>query len=705
MSKSKNADKEAKVTKTKVNRKHKGFTISKKIMLSIIATNLIVVLMIAGIMGYTLNKNIGEISKETAVNQVKANVNKFQQQFDSIQVAVQVIATDIGSRIDIERAKTDPEYIKQFRLDMIKELQAIGKGTSLSPSVYAYLSIDLFGDEYDMWVLNDGAGNYVLQPPLGIDYYKDYNEWYDEPVKNGKTIWSFPYESAAGGLISSHVAPIMKDGKPIGVAGMDFYLDDIEKVLDEVKLFDTGYLYLIHPDGRVIVNKRMEFGSSMLDNGNYAGLLKEIGANDSGFTTYVRDDGVKVISAFSHLDNGWIVASSIPESEVLKSLYYIFTVMAAIAFLAIVISLFVAAVVGKSISKPILEVVDATEKIRDGDFTVRVDSHSKDETKLLSESLNNMVTNVKNLITEVRDVSIDMVDAASNLASMAEETSATASQVEHTVGEIASGTNDTAKDAESSAIVASNIDDKFKTLNSSSAQMKVDAEEAIKVNNAGIEALKLLSEKSDISKASNENVSVAVGRLDEGTKAISAIIDTITSISEQTNLLALNASIEAARAGEAGRGFAVVADEIRKLAESSANAANEIKTIVSNIQRDSSDTVKIINDVTHINIEQNEAVENVNDALGIIFTSVDSIAKQIDLVTDQLVHLNEDKNEIISAINNISAVTEETAASTEEVTASMAQQTTAIDEVANSANRLNELSAKLNEQINVFKVD
>ncbi len=301
-------------------------------------------------------------------------------------------------------------------------------------------------------------------------------------------------------------------------------------------------------------------------------------------------------------------------------------------------------------------------------------------------------------------VSQQMTDEASTLASMSEETSATASQVEITVNEIASGTNDTARDAENGVVVASTIDEKFESLNHNSVLMRENAEEAIKVNKEGVNVLKVLSEQSEVSRKSNQDVAEAVLRLDEGTKSISAIIETITSITAQTNLLALNASIEAARAGEAGRGFAVVADEIRKLAEDSGNAANEIKDIVINLQTESKETVNIMNQVGEISEEQNKAVENVDGVLVKIFKSVDSIANQIELVAQEMSSINDDKNEIVAAINNISAVTEETAAATEEVTASMSQQTNAIDEVAKSAENLNVLSNKLNENINVFKI-
>jgi len=297
-----------------------------------------------------------------------------------------------------------------------------------------------------------------------------------------------------------------------------------------------------------------------------------------------------------------------------------------------------------------------------------------------------------------------MVDSAQNLAAMSEETNATVDMVATTVEEIAKGTQETANDAEMGARVANDIRDQFTVLMDNSNEMKVNAETAMDVNKQGVIALTSLRDKSNTANESNKKVKDTVYSLDGKTNAITEIISTITSIAEQTNLLALNASIEAARAGEAGRGFAVVADEIRQLAESSNEAAEEIRTIIVDIQKESKDAVQVMNEVTLINEEQNDALMNVDDSLQMIFASVEKISGQIETVVNELVMLDKSKNELVNSVTNISAISEETAASTEQVEHSMAEQTKAVEQVAVNAEKLNELSAELNEKINIFKV-
>jgi methyl-accepting chemotaxis protein len=394
----------------------------------------------------------------------------------------------------------------------------------------------------------------------------------------------------------------------------------------------------------------------------------------------------------------------IPTSEVMKIVNGVLLILVVITIVTVIVALIIAIIVGKTISKPILEVVRATEIIKEGDFTVQVQSKSKDETKLLADALNAMTRNVQNLIREAKLVSKEMVDSASGLAAITEETNATVEQVASTVGEIAKGTQDTAASAEKGAVATQIIDQKFTSLMDSNQHMLKNVQEAANMNEVGMQALTLLKEKSAISNQSNEKVAEAIKSLDIRVNAITNIVDAITSIANQTNLLALNASIEAARAGEAGRGFAVVAEEIRKLAEDSGKATEEIRGIVASIQTESTETVQIVSEVGKIAKEQNGAVENMNQSFVKIYEAVENITKVIEVITHEVDELNVQKNEIVEITSAISAVSEQTAAATEEVSSSMDEQTRAIEEVAKSAEHLNELSMELNQQIEIFKI-
>ena len=689
--------------------------ISAKIMRSILLVNIFSLLITGGLIGVVVNNRVGEQSREGAETQISESINAYETYFSDIESAVSVIANDIKADVDVDKALSNKQYLQDYKKEMTKRLKALGENTDLSRSIYAYFNTVKFDQEVDVWMLRQDDNSYALQDSFGYDYYLDYSPWYSEPIENLNTMWTFPYVSATGGLTTSYVTPVVVDGEAIAMVGMDLYLDDIEALLAKTKLYENGYLYMMHPDGRMIINSRLPWIDSdndgapdtavnVLDLGDSQFLLNEMAAQDSGFSVYKGDDGEKVIAAFGHLDNGWIVASSIPEKEVMAVVYFMLVVIVVALIVFVAVAVGVSLWMGSSITRPIKIIVSSIEKIKNGDFTTVVSVKSKDETKLLADGINDMSAAVRDLITETRHVSRDMVDSASNLAAMSEETNATVDQVAVTIQEIAKGTQETAGDAETGAEIAASINNQFITLMDNSTAMKENAEVAIEMNKTGLNALDTLKDKSAQANNSNERVKDAVDNLDKKANEITDIIQAITSIAEQTNLLALNASIEAARAGEAGRGFAVVADEIRKLAESSSEAAEEIRTIIVDIQGVSQETVTVMNEVSEMNDQQNLALGDVNVAFDKIFSSVDGISTQIETVTMELESLNDSKNQLVSAVNNISAISEETAAATEEVEGSMEEQTRAVEQVAESADRLNSLSSELNEKIEFFKV-
>lgn len=678
--------------------------ISRKIGVSIIVTNLLLVAVIASVVGYLIKVNVGEEVNKYAVGQVEESTNKFQQEFIAIETAVNLLVNEVAERTDVSEALGTPGYLEQVKMDLRPLLKRIGENTDITDSIYIYYNVEMFNREVEVWLLNDGTGKYEVQAPLGIGSYSEYQEWYNEPMDNQKSIWTYPYESAAGGLITSYLAPVIKDGKTIAIVGMDLYLDSVEETLSNTVLYNSGYLYMLHPDGRILAHPDMELGESLLDKGDYKELLAKMNSEESGISKYVNSKGQKSIAAYTKLENGWIIASNLPEREVFAVLNVIIKVILGIALLGLIFSITVASVLGRNISKPILAIVSAVEKMKDGDFTINVETTSNDETLLLANGVNEMVKSVRGLLGQTQSVSNEMLDAASNLASMAEETTATVQQVAATVNEISNGTQDTAVDAEKGAMVASSIDEQFVVLMESSNEMNVSAQSALSANRGGIEALDDLTEKSAMSKTSNENVSKAVSSLDGKASNITDIIMTISAIADQTNLLALNASIEAARAGEAGRGFAVVADEIRKLAEDSREATSQIDVIVQDILAESKETTKVMKEVNEISIEQQEAVSKVSESFKHIFGATEHIIEMVETVTGELKGLEDNKNEIVNIVNNISAVSEETAAATEEVNHSMDEQSNSVSEVAKSAERLNELSHDLNKQIEVFRI-
>lgn len=190
--------------------------------------------------------------------------------------------------------------------------------------------------------------------------------------------------------------------------------------------------------------------------------------------------------------------------------------------------------------------------------------------------------------------------------------------------------------------------------------------------------------------------------LGEKSRQIGQIVESITGIAGQTNLLALNAAIEAARAGESGKGFAVVAEEVRKLAEQSETAANEISNIITVIQQDTDKAISMMSESTQKVTEGAHVVIKAGDAFEDILSSVNEIGAEVSKISDSMETLSKSGKEVDNAMEDILKAANDGAYSTDAVAGASQQQLAAMQEIAASANSLADVSQELKESVNKF---
>ena len=373
---------------------------------------------------------------------------------------------------------------------------------------------------------------------------------------------------------------------------------------------------------------------------------------------------------------------------------------------AVVISLIIAMVVGSLMSRPINGMAKAAKKIAEGDLTAeQIRIKNRDEVGDLALAFNQMATNLKDLITNVRQNTVQVSGSAAELTASAEQTIQATEQITSSIQEVASGSEAQGKNATESSEAMKNMTKGIQQLASTTAAVSELAIETNSEAKKGNDSLhRVISQMTTINTAVLESASV-VKNLDGHSIEIGNIIGIITDIAEQTNLLALNAAIEAARAGDHGRGFAVVADEVKKLAEQSKKSAEQIATLISEIQQDTNRAVTVMDTGTQEVQIGMQVVKVAEEGFSKIVELIEQVSMQIQEATTVSEEMSSSAEQIYASFDEIATIAQMSSSNLQNVASASEEQLATIEEVAASAATLSNMAEELHTQVSRFKVE
>lgn len=688
--------------------------ISTKIVTGIISCSIILSLII-GIVSIISSKKV--ITKETEYKleyMAKSYAEEFSNKFITIETAVETINSYINSTINIDEIHNNL-YLEEYTKNTAPFIKEIAENTPYTSSSYVYFNPELTGSVNDIWFIDtDGDGISERQETLPIEMYTPDNEdmiFYYDAVKEKKSMWTNPYilYEVNDLLIVSHTKPIYKDGYLIAVVGLDFVFDDIQKAINDMIIYDTGYAflfndkfdYLIHPTYTI------EDNLSTVNDGKFEWIQKEMINTSNDFIKY-DFEGKEKAMAYSKLSNGWTLALAPPVNEIYKDLNILIFLLIGIIAIGLLLASIVSIYLGKIISKPIIGVTEVLNKTANYDLTDD-DKYNwlnkyKDETGIMSKALSETRNSLKGLVKDISENAENVAQSSENLSEATNQTSLSIEEISITVQELSGKNMEQVNETEKGTSQLNILADEINLAVNNSNLVKKYTNEANTVNEKGIQVIHDLKNQFKENNTITNQVANDIDILSDKSSVISDIVVTIDSIAKQTNLLALNAAIEASRAGEHGKGFSVVAEEIKKLAEQTSMSTNEIANLIKDIQlqinnaKNSMDTAEVITNKTNKGLEKTyESFESISDAVKNIILQIDNLTNNMDVIS-------KNKEITLDSFSKISTISEETAASSEEMSASVEEQTATIEELANKSEYLKDIAKNLKDTVSVFKI-
>jgi len=373
---------------------------------------------------------------------------------------------------------------------------------------------------------------------------------------------------------------------------------------------------------------------------------------------------------------------------------------------AVVISLIIAMIMGSLISRPIKRMAKTAKEIAGGDLTAeQIQIKNRDEVGDLALAFNQMAANLKDLITNVRHNTVQVSGSAAELTASAEQTIQATEQITSSIQEVASGSEAQGKNAIESSVAMKSMTKGIQQLAVTTAAVSELAIETNTEANKGNKSLhRVITQMDTINSAVLESASV-VKDLENHSVEIGNIISLITDIAEQTNLLALNAAIEAARAGDHGRGFAVVANEVKKLAEQSKLSAEQIATLISEIQQNTHQAVAVMDTGTQEVQVGMQVVKVAEEGFSKIVELTEHVSKQIQEATTVSEEMSSSAEQIYASFDEIATIAQMSSSNLQNVASASEEQLATIEEVAASAATLSNMAEELQTQVSRFKVE
>ncbi|MDH0647236.1 methyl-accepting chemotaxis protein [Pseudomonas sp. GD03858] len=482
--------------------------------------------------------------------------------------------------------------------------------------------------------LGQPDGTFTVRPDTKMPdgYDPRVRPWYKDGLNASGPILTEPYiDMATNKMVISIISTASRS---VGVVGGDLALDGLVDIINSLNFGGMGYAFLVNDQGKVLVHPDKNLVMKSLSDlfpQNTPKLTREL--------TEVELDGQTRLVTFTPVKGlpsaNWYIGLSVDKDKAFSMLSTFRTSAVIATLVAVVIIIALLGLLIRVLLQPLHTMTRAMENIAEGegDLTRRLQIHNHDEFGILGTAFNRFVERIHGSIREVssateqvNEVALRVISASNSSMSNSDEQSNRTNSVAAAINQLGAAAQEIAGNAAQASQHASSA--------------RLLAEEGQQVVQRNIDAMNRLSDLIVDSSAHIET-------LNNKTVNIGQILEVITSISQQTNLLALNAAIEAARAGEAGRGFAVVADEVRNLAHRTQESAQQVQTMIEELQVGARESVETMGQSQRHSQDSREIANQAGERLG----SVTQRIGEIDGMNQSVATATEEQTAVVDSIN------------------------------------------------------
>ncbi len=508
-------------------------------------------------------------------------------------------------------------------------------------------------------------------------YVVQQRPWWIKSMAADRLFVASPTVDLASGNVAVTIqSTVYRDGRLIGIGGIDILLNTIRDVVKEMKFHSQGGAFLVDREGVIITFSELELeqgaklsdlDSEELGRRGFAAL--EIGGTDStgrlqkvewnNKSWVVLHAPISADSPYVDWTLGLLIPEDLMEGPVRNARLW---ASAAILFILLAVCGITLTTTRIIVTKPIQQLAERFDDIARGrgDLTRRVAIASTDEVGQLGSAFNAFVESIQHDMRSIGGEATALAESSERLLGLSQQIAAASEGTASQASMVSTAAEEVSVNAQSMATAT-------EELNANTREIAVNASQAARVATEAVDAA--------------EQTAATFTQLGETGARIGNVVRVIYNIAEQTNLLALNATIEAARAGEAGKGFAVVADEVKKLANQTAEATEEISATAATIEEHTAHAGEAMSSIT-------ETIQSIHD----IQTTIASAVEQQTATTSEIAH------SVGEAATGAGEIAERIA----EIAAAVQQTTEASAASREAADRLSTMAAELRSIIGKF---